>query len=42
MAHGTYRYAGRQMVTLKMANTQQNGAWHKPGTFLELPYAINI
>ena len=39
---GTYRYMGRQMITLKMSTINHNGRGYEPGTFAELPYAINI
>lgn len=42
LEHGVYRYAGKQMITLKMSNNKQAGEFYKPGTFIELPYVINI
>jgi hypothetical protein len=39
---GSYRYMGKQMITLKMANSSHGGEMFAPGTFVSLPYVINI
>lgn len=42
LAKGTYRYNGKQMITLKMANLSHRDKTYAPGTFVVLPYDINI
>lgn len=42
LEHGTYRYTGRQMVTLKLSTRALDGTKYAPGTFVDLPYEITI
>lgn len=42
LAHGSYTYQGRQMVTLKLSTIGLNGERYEPGRFVDLPYTIAI
>lgn len=42
LVKGKYRYMGKQMITLKLSNTMHDGMTFDPGTFVDLPYVINI
>jgi hypothetical protein len=42
LAHGTYRYTARQMVTLKQSRTEHDHVRYTPGRFIEVPRIITI
>jgi hypothetical protein len=42
LVRGSYRYSGKQMITLKLANNKHENEYYEPGSFVTLPYVINI
>lgn len=42
LAHGTYLYESRQMVTLKLSVNRFDGERHKPGSFITVPRTFTI
>lgn len=42
LEHGTYRYFGKQMITMKQSTMKHDGVMYEPGTFVNLPYSLKI
>lgn len=39
---GTYDYSGRQVITLRESKRKWNGKRYEPGTFVDLPYVLDL
>lgn len=42
LERGRYEYDGKQVVTLGMSTRRFDGAYHQPGSFVVLPFALDI